>query len=417
MKFIFSVMLITTSITTIGKAQNWQNLISVNSRFGYSSNTYLNPFISDWNTASESPYNLTSAILQSSWYQNGNTLSFTGSLFYEPLFSEDTRWKGGLGLINYNHRFTNNISIGLDVGGSYTSNSYSRTLFWAQPKVTAFLSPFTMVRFKAGTNFRNYQNYLNVGKESNRFDLYALEFETWPDYRWQIKTGVYGSLDTLPAIQNGFNASANIGYFFRNGASISLNGNLEQYKTRQYQQVGGTPPMGSPPNRNQQTTITVNTDRIVRFSLDGTYPINERFSVFSSAGVLHFNSESSGITENDYEVSGGIQFSFEPRFNKNRGVITPEWEKHKGQQRINIKYSGKGRLYLVGDFNNWNRTGIPLRKQSDDRYVARLNLSPGAYEYKVLRIQGDTEEWLTFSDDTYTVSDGFGSQNAMLLVE
>lgn len=418
MRFVFLIMLITTSITSIGKAQNWQNLISVDSRFGYSTNTYLNPFMSDWNTAAESSYNLTSAILKSSWYKRRNSLSLTGGLLYEPLLSEGKGWKGGLGLINYNHRFSNSISAGIEAGGSYMSNSYSRTLFWAQPKVTAFLSPFTLVRLKAGSIFRNYRNYSNVGDESNRFDLYALEFETWPNYRWQLKAGLYGSLDTLPSIQNGFNVNGSVGYYFRNGASVSFTGNLEQYKTQQIQQIGGGgPPMGFPPNHNQQTVTAVNTDRIIKFSLDGTYPLNERFSVFGTAGALNFNSQSTGITENDYEISGGIRFSFEPRFNKNRGVVTPEWHQKDRQQQINIKYSGKGRLYLVGDFNDWSRTGIPLRKQSDDIYVAQLNLTPGAYEYKVLRIQGDTQEWLTFSDDTYTVSDSYGSQNAMLLVE
>ncbi|TYP95271.1 hypothetical protein LX73_0569 [Fodinibius salinus] len=74
-------------------------------------------------------------------------------------------------------------------------------------------------------------------------------------------------------------------------------------------------------------------------------------------------------------------------------------------------------MYLVGGFNNWDKTGIPLTKQSDNIYVTQLLLSVGAYEYKVLEVQGDSEKWLQFSNDTYTVDDGFGSENAMLLIE
>ena len=84
---------------------------------------------------------------------------------------------------------------------------------------------------------------------------------------------------------------------------------------------------------------------------------------------------------------------------------------------MEIRYAGKGKLYLVGDFNNWNRPGIPMVEQEENRYVALLNLEVGAYEYKILRVQGEEEEWIPFSEDTYTVRDGYGGKNAMILIE
>jgi hypothetical protein len=71
----------------------------------------------------------------------------------------------------------------------------------------------------------------------------------------------------------------------------------------------------------------------------------------------------------------------------------------------------------VGSFNNWDKEGIPLTEQSENNYIAQLRLEVGSYEYKVLKIHGDSEEWLEFSNEVYTVDDGFGSKNAMLLVE
>jgi len=413
MRYVFLFMLIISTITPIGKAQQWQTLLSLDSRLGYSTNSYLNPFLSEWNDTSQSSYNLTSLIGRSYWYKNGHSMSLTGGLFYEPLFQQNENWKGGLGTIDYNYRFTNHFSAGVETGASYMTNSYSRTMLWIQPKVTWFITSFTLLRLKAGSNVQNYQDN-NNSRDHNHYDLYGLEFETWPSYRWRLTAGLYGSLDALPSVKQGFNARTSAGYYFRNGASLSLNLGLEQYQTKTSQQTGG---VASGPPQSSQLATTVNTDRIMRLSLDGSYPINEQFSVFASAEALRFTSESSSVTTNDVEFSGGVRFSFEPRFNKNRAIVTPEWKEGKNHQQIKIRYSGKGRLYLVGDFNNWKRTGIPLREQSDNVYVTQLSLNPGAYEYKVLRIQGDTKEWLTFSDDTYTVSDGYGSKNAMLLVE
>lgn len=84
---------------------------------------------------------------------------------------------------------------------------------------------------------------------------------------------------------------------------------------------------------------------------------------------------------------------------------------------MRIHYKGEGRLYIAGDFNNWNRPGIPLTELSDNTFIAQLNLEPGSYEYKILRVHGSSEEWIKLSKDSYTVSDGFGGRNALLLVE
>lgn len=415
MRSILLMMIISLFITTAGKSQQWQSVVSMDSRFGYSTNSYLNPFLAEWNPAAESGYNVTSAVIQSYWNNNDNSLSLTGGLFFEPLFSRNEYWKGALGVANYNYRFSSNLSAGVESGVSYFSSSYSRTIIWVQPKITWFVSPFTLFRLKAGSNFRKYQNYTNSQSDNNRFDLYGLEFETWPNYRWQLTAGLYGSLDSLPSIQTGFNARSTVSYYFNNGVRIGLNIGLEQYQTETTEQGGGGPPIGGPTNLS--STTVENTDRILRFGIDGSLPINERFSVFTSAEVLRFNSETSGVTSNDYRISGGLRFSFEPRTGKDGRMITPQWQVTGKKQQVSIQYPSEGRLYLVGEFNNWNKTGIPLRKQSDNTYVAQLELSPGAYEYKVLLKRGDSEEWIEFSNETYTVDDGYGSDNAILLVQ
>lgn len=414
MRFIVLFMLLSSVISTMSHAQQWQNVVTLDSRVGYSTNTYLNPFLAEWDPGIESAYNLSSATIQSYWYKNDHSVSFTGGFLYEPIFREDQSWKGGLGVANYNYRFSSNLSAGVEAGASYFSSSYSRRIFWVQPKVTWFVSPFTLFRFKTGSSFRGYTDYPNEGTSNNRFDVYSLELETWPDYRWQFTAGLYGSLNTLPSIQEGFNARTSVGYYLSNGAEVGLNIGLEQYQIEVTEQGGGGPPIGGP--ANQPAGTTQNTDRIFRIGIDGSLPINKQFSVFTSAEMLRFKSESSDITISDYELSGGIRFSFEPKV-VGSSKVTPEWEVRRDKQEIKVRFPAEGRLYLVGEFNNWDKTGIPLRKQSDNTYVAQFTLSPGAYEYKLLHKQGDTEEWVPFSNETYTVSDGYGSENAILLVQ
>ncbi|WP_138429567.1 hypothetical protein [Fodinibius saliphilus] len=415
-------MSISLAITTLGKSQQWQNTVSVDSRFGYSTNSYLNPFLAEWDSSVESGYNFTSVLWQSYWHKNKNSISITAGGLYEPIFNSGENWKGGMGTVNYSHRF-NSVSAGVEVGGSYFSSTYSRSIGWIQPKITWLISPFTSVRIKAGSNFRNYQDAQNRPTGSSRFDIYGMELETWPSYEWSITAGLYGSLNTFPRLQEGFNANTTVSYHFSNGANIGLNIGLQQYITEFSEETntGGGPPGGGPPGSGPgggQTTTTVqNTDRIAQLGSSGSLPVNEYFTLFASFQFLQLHSESSNITTSDYKVSGGVRFSFTPEFGKNADHVRPKWTIKESSQHLHLNYNTEGRLYLVGEFNNWNKAGIPLRKQDNNNYAAQLDLSPGSYEYKILQRQGDSEKWLPFAKEIYTVDDGYGSENAILLVE
>lgn len=399
-----------------GFTQQWQTMISVDSRIGYSSNTFLNSFLSEWNTTAESPYNITSLFGKTYWHKNRSSISLTGGVYYEPVFESSTNWRGAIGLLDMNHRISNNFRVGFEGGANYLNGNFSRSISWLQPKITWFVTPFTLIKLKTGSNFRNYQNYSDSGDSYNRLDLYSLELETWPSYRWQLTAGLYGSLDTLPAVQEGFNANISAGYYFQNGANLNFKTGVQQYQlsSTTTDGGGGGPPGGGLPN---QTTTTTDTDRIFRAGVEASIPMSKRLSLFSTAEMLYLESESSGTSRTDFQTSAGVRLSFEPQFNRKKRGISPEWEVENRSQKVIINYPGEGQLYLVGTFNNWNKPGIPLSKQTENTYVATLSLAPGAYEYRVLRVQGKSQEWLDFSDDTYTVDDGFESENAMLLVE
>lgn len=417
------ILILLILLPGITLAQNWQTVLSVDSRVGYSSNTYLNPFFAEWDESVSSGYGLVSVFGQSFWNDNRNSVDITFGLVAEPFLSNQNMWKGGLGMVEYRRKFSPNFNGGMEAGSSYFTSNFNRTMVWAQPYVTWFASPFTSLKLKLGVNHRSYTNFSDSLNTNQRFDFYGLEFESWPTYNWQLKANLFSSLDKLPSVNEQFSSTVSAGYIFLNGSRITLKAGIEQFgfEFTSTTDGGGGPP-GGPPTGGPATQTETNQefDRIFRLGLTGNYPINKTVSVFASVEGLNRTITNSEETFTDIQVSGGLRLSLQPNIIKRSSnkVIEPEWQEKRDQNMaMDINFSGGGRLYLVGDFNNWNRAGIPLTQKTKKTYTTEISLETGAYEYKVLHVEGDTEEWLKFSNDTYTVDDGFGGENAMLFVE
>lgn len=417
MKILLTTVFMLTLTHSVA-AQNWDTVLSLDSRAGYSTNTYLNTYIGEWNPQPGS-YNLTSAIGSTYWSRHKISASATGGLYYQPTFSDaNANWKGTLGLARMNYRLTGSLSAGMEGGATLTDGPYRRTNYWLQPTFRWFVTPFTSLKLKAGSSGQQYQNVPDTEDTQRRYDLYSMELEHWPTYRWRLKAGLYGNLDTFPAIQEGFNTRFSAGYHFYKGATISLQAGLRQYQFSETITDGGGGggfPGGSPTD----TETTVNgTDRVFHFGVDASMPLNNRISVFTKAEGMLLKQESTEASRNDYQASAGFRINFEPKLKKSRETtVEPEWEIERERQQITLRYTGDAQLYIVGSFNDWEKPGVRLVQQSDDIHVAELNLSEGAHEYKILKVEGSSEEWLEFSDQTYTVSDGFDSKNAMIFVD
>lgn len=422
MRIILIIMALTCCISNTALAQQWQTVFSVDSRLGYSSNTYLNPYSAEWDRSINSGYGVITGMGQTAWYDKKNTFEVTGLAVFEPFLANRNASKGGLGLVNYQRKLSSNISAGIEAGSSYFTSSFTRKLFWAQPTLTWFPTPFTKFKVKAGSNYRIYENYTvdSVSTDTrSRTDLYSLELETWPTFQWRLTAGLYGNLDTMPAIGDGFSSLVTAGYTFGGGTRLTFSIGLEQYQNEQTRTVsgggGGFPPTGG--GTPTRTETIQETNRIYKIGVEGSIPITDQLSAFVNAEGLQFQSSATGQGIKDVQVSGGVRMMIQPFRRSKAGTITPEWESGKERQKIEIQYLKEGQLYLVGDFNNWERPGIPLTNAKKNRYVTELQLEPGAYEYKVLCVKRGEEEWVEFSDDTYTVDDGFGGENALLLVE
>jgi 1,4-alpha-glucan branching enzyme len=63
------------------------------------------------------------------------------------------------------------------------------------------------------------------------------------------------------------------------------------------------------------------------------------------------------------------------------------------RRRVQFVLSAQGaqKVYLVGDFNEWNEKTLPMKKDSEGTWKRTALLAPGQYEYKFL-VDGDWKE-------------------------
>ncbi|MGM0588891.1 MAG: glycogen-binding domain-containing protein [Bacteroidota bacterium] len=394
---------------SMGWAQQWESVLSIENRLGYSTNTYLNPYMSEWEVEPASLYDLTAVSARANGYQKRFSWSVTGSAHYQAFLQNGVpTWKGAVLWGNLDHPLTANLTLGINSGVSYLSGSFDRTIAWLQPRLTWFITPFTLVRAKAGSNMQQYSGTTS----GSRYDSYALEAESWLTYRLQLTAGLYSDLNSFPSLSEGYNGVISAQYRFRNNSSIQAFVGLQQYQFETTIDGSGGGAMTQP-----GSNVLLNTDRLLRYGISAQRPINNRFSLFANVEVLHYLADVAINSSSDIKTSAGLRFSLEPRFKKDEQLIEPDWNIDESRQKLRVRYVGEGRLYLVGSFNNWEKPGIPLRRQNQHWLTADLQLEPGMYEYRILRIQGKDEEWLDFSKQTYTVQDDFDGNNALIVID
>ena len=290
-----------------------------------------------------------------------------------------------------------------------------RSVYWVQPVLSFSPSLFTRVNLKAGSSFRklNFEDQADASG-FDQFNNYALELETWPTFRWQLKVGVFGDLNN-PAESLGARASSDIN-LHRNW-DINLRTGIERYRFQIMTEGGGGggfPPGGNPGN---QTTTTEEADILYRISAGVKYRINSILEASVSTDYLNYYSTVTEESVSDVHASIGFRVTL---FNGSRHTDEANVELRQNAKQtilLNLKYNGEGHLYILGDFNDWQKPGISLVKQRRNRYAAQLSLDSGAYEYKILLVEGDAEKWLELSEDTFTVNDGFGGENGLIIID
>jgi hypothetical protein len=402
-------------IPLTGLSQSLDKILLLDSRTGYTTNSYLNPMLSEWNRDMNTGYS-TLTPMGNIFLSSGNFSSdLTAGASYSKFLDDNDDWFSFFMLLTSNYRLTDRFSAGIETGGSYYSTLIDRSIFWIQPVLSYSPSLFTRINLKAGSSFRKESGNADMEtSDYEQFNNYSMEVETWPTLKWQLRAGIFGDLDnpteSLGArISSDFNISRNWNLNLRTG--------LERYRFQIMPDGGGGggfPPVGGPGNED---SIEDEADILFRGSAGVKYQVNRTLELSVNTDYLNYFSTITEESVSDIHASIGFRVTL---FNSNRHTSGANVElSQNGSQNIllNLKYSGNGQLYIVGDFNDWEKPGIPLSKQRKSRFVAQLSLDAGAYEYKVLLIEDGEENWLELSEDTFTVSDGFGGENGLIFID
>lgn len=67
-------------------------------------------------------------------------------------------------------------------------------------------------------------------------------------------------------------------------------------------------------------------------------------------------------------------------------------------------------VFVAGDFNNWNASEHAMRKFKDGKYIKKLKLKPGRYEYQFV-VDG---QWWTDPANPNRQPNSFGSENSVI---
>lgn len=90
-----------------------------------------------------------------------------------------------------------------------------------------------------------------------------------------------------------------------------------------------------------------------------------------------------------------------------------------GQPRARVRFTlpdrtWAGTIYLVGDFNNWDKTSHPLQRDRDGAWFIEVELDLGhAYQFRYLR----DKTWLNDNQADAYVHNPYGTDNFVVVTD
>ncbi|MEX0593735.1 MAG: glycogen-binding domain-containing protein [Balneolaceae bacterium] len=389
--------------------QSLSSWLTLDARAGVSTNSYLIPFYGEWNRTQTTGYGLLLPALSVLYEQDRFSADASLGGMFEPVSGEARTLGGGSSQMNLRYRLASRWSAGLESGLQTVKTAYSRDGWWLLPNVSWRPGPFTQLKLKAGSSGRRFRNLEQGGDASSRFDLFGVDMEHALGYRWQVRGGFYGDLDDPSGTVSLYVSSD---HRATDRFSVGVRAGVDQYRYDWFAPDGGSP-TGWIELRE--------TDRIWRSGVQGRFRVSDRVSLTAGADYLLLASATSESMVHDIHVSGGVRVTLRPdswfRGGGEPEVALRESGNRRGGVQFEIPYDGEGTLYLTGAFNDWAEPGVPLVRTGRNRYAADVELEPGGHEYKIVLIEESGEQkWMPFTEDTYTVPDGFGGENGLLFI-
>ena len=85
------------------------------------------------------------------------------------------------------------------------------------------------------------------------------------------------------------------------------------------------------------------------------------------------------------------------------------------QENIEFSFISQGAMHvnIAGEFNHWDTQALPMKKDKEGIWKARVELPPGRYEYKLFA----DNAWVEDLPNSEVVFNPFGTRNFIISVQ
>jgi len=400
-------------------SQNVKSVFSVETRAGYSTNTFLHPNVKEWDTSDDGAFARIIPSVQLFWNRSGYSAEGSVGYLHDSIFDERNSWGGMFGTARLLFTLTGSVSAGVEAMGSRMTSEFSKQSVSVLPEIRWSPSMFTSIKARGGSIFREYSGIgEGDGTDFNdRYDLMGLEVEHWPTLKWQIRGAVYGPVGER-LIENQ-SVSLSFRRLINREMSVGLSFSANRYTNRfDLRTEADGLPIG-PAQPDAEGEMIEQMDQLLQSGLRVLFPLFGNITGSGTAATQTFRA-GNGDQRSDITASIGVSYSISGSgvFNRRKDRLEPTWTRRKDEAVVvSVEYGGDGQLYMTGDFNDWQRPGVAMSRQKRKRYAVQLELAPGMYEYKVVLLKDEKEVWVELSDEIMTVDDGYGGLNGLIFIE
>jgi len=90
-------------------------------------------------------------------------------------------------------------------------------------------------------------------------------------------------------------------------------------------------------------------------------------------------------------------------------------KEEKKVKKVELRYADPNakEVFVAGDFNGWDTSSHPMKRDKEGVWKVKLRLPPGRYEYKFFA----DGEWVHYVKGVERVPNPFGTENMVLWVD
>ena len=401
-----SLVIVSGVLACPASAQQWSGHATLGLSGGHQSNLYLDPVLGTWNPDVSSPFLAVTSQMGLSRNTSRTQTDLMVRAQLHPNRTEIPQFTQSL--LRFHYQLHPNWNIGLLGGGTryrypavHETVRTARDSWWALPTLQWTPTSNTMLTLQAGPNQRFEQ--LPTVTDRQTSGLVSLRATYWLTERVQGAVRLYhstGRTSTAETTFGGTGSHISATYWPTNSVSVRGNVSVEQlqYETLQ------------PPGTAR--------DRILQTGIEAEWTPRSSLTLFGRARALRATLEENA-PETDVHLAAGLRLQVEGVLGgssplpQQRRVCTTTDE----GVRIRVPYDGTGTVYITGDFNQWARPGIPLRRTDTNTWQTTLALPSGRYAYRLRVKNGPESRWLNLPSYAHTTTDSFGGTNGICTVQ